>query len=295
MASPDTVAPLRTANWQDRDWSTYIRDATVAGRRLRYVDLGEGTPLVLVHGTGGAWQSWLLNLEALAERHRVIAVDLPGFGRSDALPPAPGMSAYAASIAALLDQLGLRRVSILGHSLGGVVAMRFALEHPERTASLILLDGGGVEMTALRLRMVVGSLIVVNALMGRPAVVRALVRRPRLRRAAMAGYVRDPAIATAALAHEMMSIFAGPGLVRALMSASRDDVGEYAGQIAAPTLLIWGDRDRVIPLAVAQKLAAKLPRARLTTLPGVGHCPMLEHPERFNTLVAEWVDELVGS
>ncbi|HEY3019385.1 MAG TPA: alpha/beta hydrolase, partial [Solirubrobacteraceae bacterium] len=177
----------------------------------------------------------------------------------------------------------------------GVVAMRFALEHPERTASLILLDGGGVKMTALRLRMVVGSLVVINALMGRPAVVRALVRRPWLRRAAMAGFVRDPAVATAALAHEMLSIFAGPGLVDAVMSAARDDVGEYAERIAAPTLLIWGDRDPVVPLSAAQRLAARLPRARLTTVPGVGHCPMLEQPDRFNDLVADWVDERPGT
>src|SRR5687768_3153915 len=125
MASPDAVAPLDIASWQDRDWSPYIHDAAVAGKRLRYLDMGEGAPLVLVHGTGGAWQSWLLNIVALAEHHRVIAVDLPGFGRSEAVPAAPNMSAYAASIAALLEQLGLERVSILGHSLGGIVAMRF--------------------------------------------------------------------------------------------------------------------------------------------------------------------------
>jgi len=295
MTSADAVAVPSASGWQDRDWSPYIHDADVAGRRVRYVDMGEGAPLVLLHGTGGAWQSWLLNLEGLAERLRVIAIDLPGFGQSDPLPPAPDMSAYAASIAALLDQLGLDRVSILGHSLGGVAAMRFAFEHPQRTASMILLDGGGVEMKAPRLRMVVGSLFVINYLMARPAVVRALVRRPRLRRAAMAGFVRDPAIATAALAHEMMSIFASPGLINALMSSARDDVGEHAERVTAPTLLLWGDEDPVVPISVAHKLAARLPQARLTTFPGVGHCPMLEQPARFNELVADWIDAVAGS
>jgi len=294
MGSPETAAPPATASWQDRDWSTYIHDIDVEGRRLRYVDMGEGAPLVLVHGTGGAWQSWLLNIEALARRHRVIAVDLPGFGQSDPLPAAPNMSAYAASIAALLDQLGLARVTILGHSLGGVAAMRFVLEHPERTASLILLDGGGMELKAVRLRLVVGSLVVFNALMGRPSVVRAMVRRPRLRRAMMAGFVRDPAIATAALAHEMMSVFASPGLVKALMSAARDDVAQHAERVTAPTLLLWGEKDPVVPVASARKLAATLPNARLTTFPGVGHCPMLEQAARFNELVADWVDEIAA-
>jgi len=262
---------------------------------MRYVDMGTGDPLVLVHGVGGAWQTWLLNLQGLAARHRVIAIDVPGFGQSDPLPAAPDMSAYVASIAGLLDQLGLHRVTILGHSLGGVAAMRFALEHPERTASLVLVDGGGIKMAAARLRMVVGSLIVIHAVMSREAVVRALVRRPRLRRAAMSGMVPDPAIATAALTHELVSIFASTGLVNALKSGSRDDIGDYAERITTPTLLIWGDRDQVVPLAVAQRLAARLPQARLVTFAGVGHCPMLEQADRFNDLVADWVDELPGA
>jgi pimeloyl-ACP methyl ester carboxylesterase len=281
---------VTAADWRTMDWSTHIHDARVAGRPLRYVDLGEGAPLLLVHGTGGAWQSWLLNLGPLAARHRVIAVDLPGFGRSGCLPAAPDMRAYVASLVELLDQLGLAQVTVLGHSLGGVVAMRFAVDHPERTASLVLVDGGGVALTPLRLRLVVRTLLVVNALMSRRAVVRALVRRPRLRRVAMAGFVRDPEIADAALANEMLSTFAAPGLVDAVTSAASDDVGDHAERVAAPTLLVWGEADRLIPLSVAEELASRLSQARLEVMPGVGHCPMLERPERFNALIADWVD-----
>jgi pimeloyl-ACP methyl ester carboxylesterase len=110
-------------------------------------------------------------------------------------------------------------------------------------------------------------------------------------RTAMAGFVPDPAIATAALAHEMLSIFAAPGLVNALVSAARDDIGEHAEDIAVRTLLIWGAADRVVPLSVAQGLAARLPQAQLVSFPRVGHCPMLERANDFNTRVADWVGE----
>jgi pimeloyl-ACP methyl ester carboxylesterase len=283
---------MSVAGSRATDWSAHVHDATAAGRPLRYVDVGEGAPLVLIHGTGGAWQTWLLNLAALGARHRVIAVDLPGFGRSGRLPPAPDTRAFAASLVELLDQLGLERVTVVGHSLGGVVAMRFAADHPARTASLVLVDGGGVALSPLRLWLVVRSLLVVNVLLRRPAVVRALVRRPRLRRLAMAGFARDPAVADAALAHEFLSIFAAPGLADAVIAAARDDVGQQAGRILAPSLLIWGQADPIIPLAVAEDLVSRLPNARLEVMRGVGHCPMLERPERFNALVADWVDEV---
>jgi pimeloyl-ACP methyl ester carboxylesterase len=283
---------MAVADWQRTVWSAHIHDARLAGRSLRYVDLGDGDPLVLIHGTGGAWQSWLLNLEPLAARHRVIAVDLPGFGCSARLPAAPDMRQYAASLVELLDQLGLGRVTVLGHSLGGVVAMRFALDHPERTASLVLVDGGGVALTPLRLWVVVRMLFVINALFSRRAVVRALVRRPRLRRLAMAGFVRDPAIADGPFASEVLGVFAAPGLVDAVKSAASDDVGDHAERIAAPTLLLWGNSDPVIPLAVAEELSGRLRRSRLEAMHGVGHCPMLEQPERFNARVADWVDEV---
>jgi len=144
----------------------------------------------------------------------------------------------------------------------------------------------------LRLWLVVRSLLVVNVLLRRPAVVRALVRRPRLRRLAMAGFARDPAVADAALAHEFLSIFAALGLADAVIAAARDDVGDQAGRILAPSLLIWGQADPIIPLAVAEDLVSRLPNARLEVMREVGHCPMLERPERFNQLLADWMDDV---
>src|SRR5437764_6505507 len=121
------------------------RNAIVGGRRLHYVDVGEaaGLPLVLVHGTGGSWQSWLLNVSELSRDRRVIAVDLPGFGRSEPLPPNADMADYADAVAALLAALGVERAIVVGHSLGGVVVMRMALRHPRLVAGVVNVDGGG--------------------------------------------------------------------------------------------------------------------------------------------------------
>src|SRR5438093_12469203 len=101
-------------------------DAIVGGRRLHYVDVGAagGLPLVLVHGTGGSWQSWLLNVSELSRDRRVIAVDLPGFGRSEPLPPSADMADYADAVAALLAALGLEPAIVVGPPLGGGRARR---------------------------------------------------------------------------------------------------------------------------------------------------------------------------
>jgi len=269
------------------EWDASAADAIVAGRRLRYVDIGgtAGPPLVLVHGTGGSWQSWLLNLSELSRGHRVVAVDLPGFGRSEPLAPTAGMADYADAVAALLAELGIERAIVVGHSLGGVVVMRMALRHPRLVAGVVNVDGGGVALTARRLRLVTSSLLVVNALLSREAVVRAITRRRRLRRwlARAAMYDRD--VLTAELAGQILATFAAPGLVAAVAAGTRDDIADHADDVACPVLLLWGRHDRVIPVALAEALAGRMPSGRLEVIEEAGHCPMIERPREFNRAV----------
>jgi pimeloyl-ACP methyl ester carboxylesterase len=246
---------------------------------------------VLVHGTGGSWQSWLLNLGELARDRRVIAVDLPGFGGSDALDVTLGMEVYADSVAALLAALRVDRAIAVGHSLGGLVALRLALRHPALLTALVVVNGGGVALSRVRLKLVTSALLAVNALLSHEPVMRAVTVRPRARRWLVAGAIRERDALTPALAAEMLASFAAPGLVAAVIAGARDDVADHVHEVTCPTLLLWGRHDRLVPLALATELAKRMRNARVEVIEGAGHCPMIERPQDFNHAVATFASQ----
>jgi pimeloyl-ACP methyl ester carboxylesterase len=279
-----------TEDWTSIDWAPFTHDATVLGRRLRYVDIGEGPPLLLVHGLGGCWQWWLENLPVLSQHSRVIAVDLPGFGESEPLPPPGKMATQVESLAALLDQLGLDRVTLVGHSMGGLIAMMFAFEHPDRLNGLVPVCAGGVDLGPRRLAAIVQGFLAFNAWFKRPAVNRAFAQRPRLRRLMFTGVTGDPSALSPQLGAVLVPRLAsGPGFVDAVISAGAMEGAIEAERIVTPSLLIWGGRDPILPVRGAQALAERMPDARLEVLAGVGHCPMFERPAHFNELLAAFV------
>src|SRR6516225_5840582 len=131
------------APWRSAAWQAHLHDVVLRGRRTHYLDIGEGPAVVLVHGLASAWAAWFCNIPELAASYRVIAVDLPGFGRSDGFAGAVEIGHYVDALIQLLDHLGVSDVRIVGHSLGGIVAHRFAAGNPERTAALVIVASGG--------------------------------------------------------------------------------------------------------------------------------------------------------
>src|SRR5262245_62979239 len=115
-----------------------IREAQLAGGRVRFVMVGSGPALVLIHGLGGNWQNWLANIPELAQRHCVVAVDLPGFGRSDQLQGAVTMGRYADVVIELMDELEIEAGTLVGNSMGGLLSLEAAVRHPGRG------DGAGL-------------------------------------------------------------------------------------------------------------------------------------------------------
>jgi pimeloyl-ACP methyl ester carboxylesterase len=141
----DYGRPTR-ATWRDVDWAGYEHDLAVAGSRLHYLDYTAGhrrseNAFVLAHGLGGRWQHWSQNIPALGQRGRVIAVDLPGFGRSRPPPGRYSIEAFADAIAELCRELRLPPAVFIGHSLGGPLAMRFATRHPDLARAIVLVAG----------------------------------------------------------------------------------------------------------------------------------------------------------
>jgi pimeloyl-ACP methyl ester carboxylesterase len=277
--------------WTAIDWRPHVHDRVIAGRSVRYVDYGEGPPLLLMHGLGCCWQWWLRNLPALGRTRRVIAVDLPGFGASDPLvPPAAEMTDHAAAMLALCDALGLDRVTAGGHSMGGLVALAMAALAPERVARVIMVNAGGVPMTEARLSAVVGVIRLSHAFLRRPGVLRALSRRPRLRGGLSKVAVGSRDALSGELATLVVPQMNAPGFVDAVIAAARAVRDAAPERVRCPVLLLWGDRDPIVPVSAARAMAKRLEHPTLALMPGSGHAPMVQDPEAFNRAVLEFTE-----
>lgn len=283
----------RPRHWTETDWSTSVHERLMTGgRRLRYLDHGEGPPLVLLHGLGCCWQWWLENIPALALEHRVIAVDLPGFGHSDPLPAPAAMETHAAVVHELADALDLPPMIVAGHSMGGLVTLAMATSRPDRVRGIALVNAGGVPMADLRLAIVIAILRRAQVVLSWPPVVRALVHRPAVRRLLLRGAMRDPGTLRPELAAEVVPLMGAPGFLDAIVAAGAAVKASRPEDVEQETLLLWGDRDPIVTVANARQMDERLARSRLVLIPGVGHSPMVEAPETFTRLLLEFTRSL---
>lgn len=260
------------------------------------LELGEGSPVLLVHGHDGAWQVWLENIPDLAQRHRVIALDLPGFGSSP-LPTGGAVSIerYAAVLAQLCAQLDLGSLAVVGHSMGGLISAELALTHPALVTRLVLVAPAGVADRYLRIPV----RVLVHPRMPRAVLQRAshalgarsrtLARRRRLRRIGMGAAARDPARIAPDLAALVIGASGGAASAAAGLALASHEIRSRLPAITAPTLIIWGESDRMIAASNAQALADAIPASRLKLLADTGHLPMLERPGEFNALLSSFL------
>ena len=288
-AAPDPSVATPVPPWTEIDWPRHVRAAHVLERRLSYVDYGEGPPVVLVHGLGGCWQWWLENIAALGREHRVIAVDLPGFGASEALPSPGEMRTHAQTIHALLDALEIDRTSICAHSMGGLVAVRLAADHPDRLDRLVLACAGGITLSAVQLALLSHSFVAFNAFFAQPGVADTFARRPRLRRLLFARAVAHPESVSPALAAQIVPRLSAPGFLGAVRAGIRVANEVDMSGISVPTLALWGRADPILPVAQAEELVRRMPDARLVILEDAAHCPMFEQPAAFNAALLRFL------
>jgi pimeloyl-ACP methyl ester carboxylesterase len=274
--------------WTGTTFSQHLRDVSIRGRRLRYLDLGNGRPVVLVHGLGGSWQMWHRNIAELAVRHRVIAVDLPGFGQSEVIDPSSGIAGYARVLGELLDRLAIDQAVIVGHSLGGVVVQHLAVQRPETVAALVIVGSGDGALGPRRRAAFHGMALFSAALrrFGPPAplqdvMLRALLSIAPVRHRVVARAVHDPStVATDFPADMIGSVLRSPALADAIRAGLSNDVD--ASRISCPTLVVTGSRDRMVPPHCGQSLADRIPHAQFELWEDVGHHPMMERPLDFN-------------
>jgi pimeloyl-ACP methyl ester carboxylesterase len=285
--------------WTGARWSGHLRTVSVGGRRIRFLDVGEGPTIVLVHGLGASWQVWYRNIADLAADHRVVAVDLPGFGRSEALDGMSGLLRYAETLQTLLDSADVDDALVVGHSLGGLIVQRLAEWCPERVAGLMIVSSGD-GIVAARQQAVFRGLALASTMVrrfGPPAflldpVMRGLLSFAPLRHRLLSRVVHDPAGIPPQLAGFMMaSVLRSPALADAIRAGLRGDV--EPSHIRCPTVVLAGDRDRMVPELAGRRLAAAIPLARFELGENVGHHPMLERPTAFNNRLRTFSTEVL--
>jgi pimeloyl-ACP methyl ester carboxylesterase len=294
-ASP--YGPAGRSPWLAIDWREHQRWMSVEDEVINTIVLGEGPPIVFIHGLSGSWQNWLEQVPVLAREHRVVTLDLPGFGGSPMPVGEITISRYARLLDGLLDQLGIDAAAVVGNSMGGFIGAELAIAFPQRVERLVLISAAGIStyadprttraLPALRR----GERILAAGAAWMASRSDTVARRARLREATLALVVRHPGRLPAPLAAEQLRGAGKPGFLQALESILDYDFRERLPEIACPTLIVWGDGDRLINVRDADVFAELISGSRLVIFEDTGHMAMLERPAAFNELLEGFLAE----
>ncbi len=269
---------------------------TLHGHSFSYTDSGSGPTLLFIHGILGSQHQWAHLVDLLDDDHRVLVPDLFGHGRSDKPIGDYSLGAHAATLRDLLDRLGVQRVTLVGHSLGGGIAMVFAYLFPERVDRLVLVSSGGLGRE-------VSPLLRSATLPGAEWVLPVIA----------SGWVRDRLSSTGRVlgglglrpGSDLSEVWRGftslgdADTRRAFLATTRAVIDPGGQSVTAhdylpetshlPTLVVWGTRDRMIPAWHAASAATSIEGCRVELFQGAGHFPHLDDPDRFAALVREFV------
>jgi pimeloyl-ACP methyl ester carboxylesterase len=289
--APDRTAGELSARWAGPP-SVFLE---LEGLQVHLRDEGrhdDPTPIVLLHGTSASLHTWDGWVAALAPARRVVRVDLPGFGLTG---PAPDgdyrIERYVEFVTALLDTLGIEHCVLAGNSFGGWIAWETALAAPGRVAALILVDSAGypLESESVPVGFRIARIPLLNRLME--------VTLPRgLVESSLRNTYGDPSRVTPKLVERYYEITLREGnraaLARRFADARSSPRIAELPQLQAPTLILWGGRDRLIPPAYGEQFRRDIPGSRLVVFPGLGHVPHEEHPETTVAAVRRFLADL---
>ena len=266
-----------TPEGEDGDGGPQPQMIDIGGQPIRYLVQGdEGDPVLLIHGFGGDLNAWMFNQTALADGRRVYAIDLPGHGGSVKHVGDGSVGHLAATVAALIDALDLHHVHLVGHSLGGAVALALALDKPEKVASLTLIAPAGL-----------GPEINGAYITGFVAAERRKDMKPLAQQ-----LFSDGSLVTRQMVEDILRTKRIDGVDAALATIAaaqfdgdrqKLDLAARAGDLDVPAQVIWGADDRIIPSSQAHNLAG----ANVTVIEGAGHMPMMEKAGEVNQLIAQ--------
>jgi pimeloyl-ACP methyl ester carboxylesterase len=270
---------------------------TLHGRESGYLVGGEGPALLLIHGMAGTFENWRSVIEPLARHHTVIAPDLPGHGLSAGGPGDYSLGNLASGLRDLLLVLGHERATLVGHSLGGGIAMQFSYQFPELVERLVLVSSGGLGLEVspvLRAAALPGADLFIAATATAGQKIGGAVGR------GLSKVGMKPAADVAEVARGYGSL-AEPDRRKAFLATLRSVVGTEGQRVSAtdrfylaeavPVLIVWGARDPIIPVSHGEDAHRALPGSRLEIFDGVGHLPQIEQPSRFITVLEDFLAE----
>ena len=272
------------------------RTVTLHGHSFSYLDSGEGPAVLFIHGILGSQRQWGKLIDRLDDTNRVIVPDLFGHGESDKPAGDYSLGAHAGTLRDLLDRIGVDRVTLVGHSLGGGIAMQFFYLFPERVERLVLVSSGGLGREVsplLRAATLPGA----EQVLGLAASGWVLTRAGGLGRAiGKLGWKPRPDMTAIWFGYSSLqdreSRSAFLKTTRAVIDLGGQSISAHdhlADTNPPPTLIVWGSRDRMIPAHHAIKAQASIPNCRVELFDGSGHFPHLDDPERFADLLSDFI------
>ncbi len=255
---------------------------------LHYYDVGKGEPVLLIHGFLSMGYTWKETIPALsAAGYRAVAPDLPGYGFSSKPSDLTyNYSTFSESLLQLLDKLNIKRVSLIGNSMGGGVSIRFTLDHPDRVNKLVLVDSAGIEhkrSIAFKMLTVPGLNTFISSLNNR-AFTMATMK-------SMMFYDKKQVTPERADAY-LLALRTKGSLRAAVKTLNENDFAfppEDFNRIKAPTLIVWGEKDQVIYPAISTVFHSRISGSQLAVIPKCGHLPQEENPDAFNKLVLDFL------
>jgi pimeloyl-ACP methyl ester carboxylesterase len=271
-----------------------VNTVLVRGQHIAYLDVGAGPPVILIHGFGGSMWQWEHQQHALSQHFRVLTLDLLGSGLSDKPDIEYGPDQMLAFCAGFMDALAIPRATLVGNSMGAGLAIGMALTHPARVDKLVLIAGlpprvmekltSPTIRRAMETRVPVWLISLGNWLFG------GFMTESILRE-----IVHDPAVLTPAVIERSNRNRQRPGLIKPIM-AVRDSLPLWEsgfatriGAITQPTLVIWGENDRVFPIAIGEELHRAIQGSQFARIPNAGHIPQWERPDLVNQSLIEFI------
>lgn len=270
------------------------RFVEVMGARVRYRVEGSGPPAVLIHGIGASLEFWQWTTPALRERYTTIALDFPGFGLSDPIPAATTPEGAAAATLAFMDAVEVPRAVIIGSSLGGAIATFAAGTAPERAAALVLAAPAGygtglsTTMRLMTVRWVGEGFLALTRRFPRLGLREAFADQRRIPDALVEVTRRNAA--RSVTAETFLDTLRASVTLRGVRPEIVEQTRAVAARIAAPTLVVWGTGDRVVPMDQADIVVRAIPNARAHIMQGMGHVPFIEDAGAFNTALSAFLD-----
>jgi len=290
----DYGSPDPEPEWLRIDWRQHLHRVDLPGAEVNYAEVGEGEPILFVHGLAGCWRNWLENVPWFGRNYRAIALDLPGFGDSPKPSWEISMADYGRLVHDFCERLGLDHVAALvGNSMGGFVATEAVIQQPERFERLVLVSAAGISFAEAKGRRVdaLARSIEVAAPLLLSGDRRFLLTRPAGRKIAFGRLFRNPNKLRPELLKEQTTPgLSAPGFADAMLSIAGYDTRERLPEIEIPTLVVWGLNDQIVPVEAALGYHRLIPNSRLEIFERTGHLPQLERPTRFNPLVEEFIE-----